>query len=465
MRAGEAQADLLRGERVKYLKQHGKFALSLLMVALLLTSCSLLPSAASTHQNALDTTEDTVTISKEEYDRLERYASLDELSKIVEEYYYIEPDMDAMLDGAKRGLLAGLGDPYTYYYSPDEFSKMWEDDGGEYAGVGIQISASYVTMLCTISRVFSDSPAAQAGLRKGDVLVKVDDLDVTATSLNDAVDIMRGEVGKSVHIQVLRGDTLLDFDIPRAVVHVNWVSSCMLDHQVGYILLYEFSGDCAARFQEQLDALQKQGAKALIVDLRDNPGGWIDDAVQLADIFLPEETITYLQDRSGKRDYYKATAGALDIPLVVMMNENSASSSEILAGALQDYGIATIVGTQSYGKGVVQYVLPVGNDGEGMQVTAAQYFTPNGRSIHKVGITPDVEVKLPEGDTTMYELGDMQDAQLKKAYEVALEKLNGTFVIATPTVSPTPTVEGSIGADNDTDAASQAEENFTIRVS
>ncbi|HNW85310.1 MAG TPA: S41 family peptidase [Candidatus Limiplasma sp.] len=454
---------------MKTLKLHSRLALSLLLVALLLTSCSLLPNASSSATGTPSVAEDTVTISKAEYDRLERYASLDELSQIVEEYYYIQPDTDAMLEGAKRGLLAGLGDPYTYYYNAEEYAKMWEDDGGEYAGIGIQISASYVTMLCTISRVFSGSPAEQSGLLKGDILLKVDDLDVTSATLNDAVDIMRGEVGKPVHIQVQRGDTLLDFDIPRAVVHVNWVSSCMLDSQVGYILLYEFSGDCAARFQEQLDALQAQGAKALIVDLRDNPGGWINDAVSLADIFLPDETVTYLQDRAGKREYYKATAGALNLPLVVMMNENSASSSEILAGALQDYGVATIVGVQSFGKGVVQYVLPLGNDGEGLQLTAAQYFTPNGRSIHKVGITPDVTVSMPEGDTTVYKLGDLTDVQLKKAYDVALEKLNGTFVSPTPSSVPTltPSPSDSLGADAQTgeDITSQTQENLTIRVS
>jgi len=154
---------------------------------------------------------------------------------------------------------------------------------------------------------------------------------------------------------------------------------------------------------------------------------------------------------------------------VVMMNENSASSSEILAGALQDYGLATIVGTQSFGKGVVQYVLPLGNDGEGLQLTAAQYFTPKGRSIHKVGITPDVKVSMPEGDTTMYELGDKADPQLNKAYEVVLEKLNGTFVspAPTPTATPAPTVTGNLGADSQTEPEpiSQSQENLTIRVS
>jgi carboxyl-terminal processing protease len=413
----------------------GRVLTVLLIAALIVTGCSLLPNSIWSGQNALED-EDTVTLSREEYERLEKYAALDDIAQIVEQYFYVQPDEDAMLEGAKRGLLAGLNDPYTFYYSPEEYSEMWADDEGQYAGIGIQISASYETMLCTISRIFNDSPALAAGLRKGDILYKVDDLDVDATTLNDAVSIMRGTVGESVHIQVLRDGELLDFDIVRAQVHVNWVSSCMLGDDVGYILLYEFAGDCAENFKSQLDALVAQGAKALIVDLRDNPGGWIDNAVDLADLFLPAEAVTYLEYRNGEREYYNATAGELDIPLVVMMNENSASSSEILAGALQDYGVATIVGTQSYGKGIVQFVLPVGDDGAGMQLTAALYYTPNGRSIHKVGITPDVVAELPEGDTTMYELGDMNDAQLNKAYEVALEKLDGTFVTAAP--SPTP---------------------------
>ena len=429
-----------------------RLILLLLCVLLLATGCSLLPSASSVSMNALEDGDatDTVTITRDEYDRLERYASLDDLTKIVQEYYYVDPDLDTMLEGAKRGLLAGLGDPYTFYYSADEFSAMWEDDEGEYAGIGIQISASYETLLCTISRVFSGSPAAEAGLRKGDVLYKVDDLDVDASTLNEAVSIMRGEVGTTVNVQVLRDGQALDFTVPRAVVHVNWVSSAMLDNQVGYLLLYEFSGDCADTFKTQLEALVAQGAKALILDLRDNPGGWIENAVSIADHFLPEETVTYLEYRDGSRDYYNATEGALNLPMVVLMNENAASSSEILAGALQDYGVATIIGTQSYGKGVVQFVLPVGNTGEGMQLTAALYYTPNGRSIHKVGITPDMEVAMPEGDQTLYQLGDLTDAQLNAAYEYTLQMLAGNVPAASPT--PVPTIK-------DNDAVPAAEQN------
>ena len=438
----------------------GALLLALLLASTMLTGCSLLPSASSLSFNALESPEDTVTVPREEYERLQKYASLDTLSQMVEEYYYVEPDFDAMLEGAKRGLLAGLGDPYTYYYSAEEYDKLWEDDTGEYAGIGIQISASYVTMLCTITRVFAGSPAEAAGIRKGDILTRVNTLDVTAATLNEAVRIMRGQVGSPVDVQVLRDSELIDMTITREVVHVNWVSSTMLAGDVAYIQLYEFAGDCYARFQEQLNALIEQGAKALIIDLRDNPGGWVEDAVKLADIFLPEENVTYMIYRDGSRDDYNATAGSISIPMVMILNENSASASEILAGAFQDYGIATVVGTQSYGKGIVQFVLPVGDSGEGMQLTTAQYYTPNGRSLHKVGITPDVQATMPEGDVALYELGDLNDAQLRVAYDIALQKRDGTFVSPAPTATPdaTETPEGEAAGVESEPAA-----NRTVR--
>ena len=391
-----------------------------LMVLLLLTGCALLPTTISDLATGMD---DTVTISRAEYERLQRYAELDEIWQIVEQYYYQEPDTQAMLDGAEMGLLYGLGDPYTYYYTPDQYAQLWADDEGEYAGIGIQIMGDYATGLCTISRVFLDSPALDAGLRKGDVLTRVEDIDVVTTTLQDAVNIMRGEPGTPVNVQVQRGDQLLDFVVDRAVVHVNWVNSCMLDGDVGYISLYEFSGDCSPSFAVHLDTLMSQGAKALVIDLRDPPRGRVHDAQKVADRFLEEGNVASLVYRDGTTELYTTTTDGKEnpIPLVVLVNEYSASASEILAGALQDRGRATIVGTQTFGKGVVQYVLPVGTRGAGMQLTVAQYYTPNGNEVHKVGITPDIEATLPEGDTTMYDIGDLDDAQLKKAYEVALD--------------------------------------------
>lgn len=396
-----------------------KLTAMLLMLCLMLTSCALLPTSIS---DAANSSGGTVTISSAEYERLRQYQELDELMQIVQQFYYQEPDGEAMLNGAAMGLLYGLNDPYTFFYTPQEYAAMWEDDEGEYAGVGIQIMADYTTGLCTISRVFLDSPALDAGIRKGDILTRVENLDVVATSLQDAVTIMRGEVGKPVNMQVQRGDQLLDFVVNRAVVHVNWVNSCMLENDIGYLSLYEFSGDCSSAFAIQLDNLMAQGARALILDLRDNPGGWVDDAQKIADMFMDEGEVASLVYRDGTTEFYTTTTDGNEntLPLVVLMNEFSASASEILAGALQDRERATIMGTQSYGKGIVQYVLPVGTRGAGMQLTVAQYYTPNGNEVHKLGITPDVLAEMPEGSSTMYELGDLSDAQLKSAYEVAL---------------------------------------------
>ena len=405
------------------MKKSLKITALMLMVSLLLTGCALLPTAIS--DTVRLNSGDTVTISTEEYEQLLQYKELEEMRQIVREYYYQEPDEQAMLDGAAMGLLYGLEDPYTFFYDPEAFATLWEEDEGNYVGIGIQIMADYSTGLCTITRVFLDSPALEVGLRRGDILTRVDELDVVATNLQEAVDIMRGEEGKTVNVQVLRGDQLLDFVVTRRAVHTTWVNSCMLENDIGYISLYEFAGDCSSAFAVQMDSLVKDGAQALIIDLRDNPGGWVDDAQRLADLFLPQGNLASLVYRDGTTEYYTTTTDGKesDIPLVVLVNEYSASASEILSGALQDLDRATIVGTQTYGKGVVQYVLPVGQRGAGMQLTVAQYFTPNGNEVHKVGITPDVIAEWPEDDDTMYELGDLADAQLKVAYDVALEKL------------------------------------------
>ena len=397
----------------------------LLMLSVMLTGCALLPTAISGTVNGPVYSGDTVTISIEEYEQLLKYAELEEILQVANEYYYQQPDEEAMLDGAAMGMLYGLDDPYTFYYDPESFAEMWEEDEGEYAGVGIQIMADYTTGLCTITRVFSDGPALAVGMRRGDILVRVEDLDVTATNLQDAVDIMRGEVGKDVSVQVMRDGEFIDFVITRAVVHTDWVNSCMLDERIGYISLYEFSGDCSPTFAIQLDNLIAQGAQALVIDLRDNPGGWVDDAQRIADFFLPEGVLATLEYRDGTKEYYNLTTDGkeVDIPLVVLINEFSASASEILSGALQDYDRATIVGVQSYGKGVVQYVLPIGSRGAGMQLTVAQYFTAKGNEVHKVGITPDVVAEWPEDDDNMYQLGDLADAQLKAAYDEAVKLL------------------------------------------
>lgn len=362
----------------------------------------------------------TVTISQEEYDRLSRYAQMDEILQYVEAWYYQEPDVDALIENATRGLLYALEDPYSFYYNEEEWAELWEDDEGEYAGIGIQLLGNYLDYSVTVTQVFRDTPAQQAGLRKGDLLVRVEDIEVDAYTMQNAVNVMRGKVGDEVEIEVQRGEEFLAFHIPRAQIHVNRIEYTMLEDNVGYILLYEFAGESQEEFSEALTALRAQGAQSLVVDLRDNGGGWVDAAISIGDLFLDEGILAYSQDRYGNREDYRTTDGKDDIPLVFLVNENSASASEILAGGLQDLNRATVVGRTTYGKGIVQTVIGLDDNTAGFQMTYAQYFLPSGAEVHKIGITPDVISEMPEEQTSIYfELGDLSDSQLAAAWETA----------------------------------------------
>lgn len=368
---------------------------------------------------------ETVTISRDEYERYRQFDKLLQLMNLVDVNFYEDVETSDMLEGAAMGLLSALDDPYTFYYTAEDYAALWEDDEGEYAGVGLQISASYLTGICTISRVFDNGPAKEAGVHKGDILYKVgEDLYVDAWNLQDAVDVMRGTPGTDVDITFLRNGEELTFTLTRAQITVNRIDSMMLSDDIGYIFLYEFAGDCAVQFEAALKDLVGRGAKGVIIDLRDNPGGWVNDAESIGDLFLDKGTLCYLEYKSGQREYYNTRDGKTDVELVLLINEHSASSSEILTGALKDRADATVVGVQSYGKGIVQIVVPVGTDGSGMQMTVAQYYTPNGNAVHKIGITPDVVVELPEGDNGMYEFGDLADPQLAKALELMQQKLS-----------------------------------------
>ena len=411
------------------MKKRILLALSLVLALCLCSSCAYLPFAGLTDMLGVTMPAevadhgDTVTIPKELYEKYQQFDKLIEIQEIAEMYFFEEVDNEAMMDGAALGLLSGLDDPYTFYYSPEDYARYWEDDKGEYAGVGMQISGNYSTGICTISRVFDNGPAKEAGVHKGDILYKVEDLYVDAYNLQDAVDIMRGTPGTDVNVTFLRNGEEMPLVLTRAQITVNRVESMMLDEGIGYIALYGFEGDCAVKFEEALNGVVSQGAKGVIIDLRDNPGGAVLDAEYIGDLFLDKGTLCYLEYRDGTREYYRTKDGKVDVELVLLLNENSASSSEILSGALKDRADATLVGVQSYGKGVVQSLMPISNDGSGMQLTIGQYYTPNGNKVHKIGLTPDVEIELPEGDNGMYEFGDLSDPQLKKALEVMQEKL------------------------------------------
>ncbi|MCR4875579.1 MAG: S41 family peptidase [Clostridiales bacterium] len=418
-----------------------KLAMVLVLMLCVLTGCTFIPFSAlgslyrqntNVAHSEMEDTEDTVTISRELY---ERYSQLDELVELldaVENHYYKEPDMTEVLQGASAGLLKGLGDPYTFYYNPEEWIEMWEEDEGEYAGVGILISSQIDRTnkndrgVCVISRVFKGSPAEAAGVQRGDILYRVgEDLYVWPETLQDAVDIMRGTPGTPVDVTFLRNGEELTFTMTRAIINVNQVESTMLTDEIGLIAMYEFAGKGDQEFETALNELLANGAKGLIVDLRDNPGGWVDAAQHIGDLFMDAGDLCYLVYRNGSEDHcYPTRDGKTEIPLVLLVNENSASASEILTAALRERAGATVVGVQTFGKGVVQGVLPVGVNGSGFQMTIAEYKTPNGNSVHEVGLTPDVEVPLEEGDNGGYDFADAEhDPQLGKALEIMKDKL------------------------------------------
>lgn len=410
----------------------------ILLAALVMCSCTLLSGtqmesmfrgSQGTGQGTVSAGKygNTVTISREEYEKFQSFSELVELLGAADANYYKDFDRDKMLEYAAKGLMAGLDDPYSFYYNPEEFAEMWEDDEGNYTGIGVLISANYSTQLCTISRVFEGSPAEEADVHRGDILYRVgEELYVTADNLQDAVDIMRGVPGTDVSVTFLRDGQELTKTITRREVVVNRVASSMLNDRVGYISFYEFAGESDKEFEASLKQLTELGAEGLIIDLRDNPGGWVEQARYVADLFMDEGEACYLVYRGGLEDHseYRTHDGKTDIKLVILINENSASSSEILTGALRDKADAVIVGVKSYGKGIIQGVWPVGDKGAGVQMTIAQYFTPNGHAVHGEGIMPDIVVELPEDDNGMYQFADLDhDIQLRKAYEVILEKI------------------------------------------
>ena len=391
-------------------------------LSLLLAAVLLLPmlTSASLWKEGARVEGDTVTLPKAEYERLKRYELLDEVRNYVESYFYQKPDEQKLMDGAIQGLLSGLEDPYSFYYTEESWKKMKEDDTGKYSGIGVQMLGDYETGAVTITRVFRNTPAEAAGLLKGDVFVTVEDLQMTTSTMHDAVNLMRGKPGDKVRIEVVRQGEVIPFELTKAEITINRVEYKMLDDKVGYIILFEFAGDSGDAFTKAFRALKKEGMKTLIMDLRDNPGGWVDDSIKISNLFLDKTMLYYAEDRSGHQEKFYTTDGKDDIPLVILVNENSASSSEILTAAMKDYERATIVGSKTFGKGIIQYVIPLSDSKSGFQFTYAQYYSPKGNKVHKEGVLPHIEVEMPkELKSKFFPLGSMEDPQLARAFEEA----------------------------------------------
>lgn len=341
------------------------------------------------------------------------------LNSLIDRYYIGDVDETDLSEGVYKGYIEGLGDPYSVYYDEEETKQMSESLSGEFGGVGALMSQDRETGVITVLQVYDGSPAQEAGMRDGDTLYKVEGEEVTGEDLSDVVSKVKGEKGTQVTLTVLRADTgdEEELTITRDTIEAQTVSHEMKENNVGYIRITEFDSVTYEQYKNALEDLEGQGMEKLIVDLRSNPGGNLDTVCDILDLMLPEGLIVYTEDKNGEREEYTSDEeNQFDKPLVVMMNGYSASASEIFAGAIQDYSLGQIVGTQSYGKGVVQSVFDL-QDGTSVKLTIAEYFTPNGRSIDGEGITPDVEVEYQYDENN-----PDADNQLEKAMEVVAQQ-------------------------------------------
>ena len=364
-------------------------------------------------------------------------AKMDLIQQIIGEYFLYEEDAQNVEDFIYRGMLAGLDDPYSVYYTESDYKSLQDSTKGTYSGIGAMISQNRTTGLCTIVRVFEGSPALEAGMQPGDIIYKVEDTLVASESLDVLVNnYIKGEEGTPVNITVYRADKdeYAELTMKRRKIEVPTVEHRMMEDNIGYIAVTEFDVITVEQFKAAVDELEKDGMKGLIIDLRSNPGGILDGAVKMADYLLPDDIsrydkgdgktlIVYTADKNEKGDVFTASdKHEVDLPLVILVNGDSASASEVFTGAMKDYNRATVVGTTSYGKGIVQNLIPLG-DGSAIKITTAHYYTPSGFDLHGKGIEPDVEVELDEKLKTQAVVKPEEDNQIQKAVQVLKDKI------------------------------------------
>ena len=317
-----------------------------------------------------------------------------------------------LFEGSLKGMVSSLGEPHSQYLDAEDYTSIMEQTSATYSGVGMVLGMG-TDGLEAVSAI-EDQPAARAGIESGDRIIKINDVDTSTLTIEEASKRVRGEAGTDVTLVIKRGNEEKTFTITREKITLPTVKSKMLTPDVGYIRISQFAENTGNDFGLQYQDLKKQGMKKLIIDLRDNPGGLLTTAQEISDFILPKGTLVTVQDRSGKVAEYDSAGIENPIPLVILINKGSASASEIIAGAVQDRKAGTIVGTNSYGKGTVQTILPdFGN--EAIKITIAKYHTPNDRVIDGIGIKPDVEIALPDGTRTK---GTLEDVQVQKAFDI-----------------------------------------------
>lgn len=347
---------------------------------------------------------------------------IDYINQLIDDKFYFEAsDDEEREEYIYKGILESLDDPYSVYYTAEEYSDMMDTSTGSYQGIGVSIQQDVSTMTLTVIRVFQGSGAEDAGMLPKDIITAVNGRELNGEEVSEVVTWIKGEPGTTVDVTVYRPSTEEDITltIERRTIDNSTVSYSMKENNIGYIEVTDFYEKTAEQFALAIEDLQSQGMQALIVDLRNNPGGYVNVVVDMCDQILAEGTIVYTEDKEGNilEKFDADSSESLDLPMVVLVNGSSASASEIFAGCMKDHGAATIVGTTTFGKGIVQQVIPL-SDGSAVKLTIAKYFTPNGNDIHKIGIEPDVVVELPEELLLEPVIPEDQDVQLKKAIEL-----------------------------------------------
>ena len=335
------------------------------------------------------------------------------IQEVIEQYYLEEEDVEKVQEGVYKGMLEALGDPYSVYYTKEEYEEFQQSYEGEYCGIGAVLTQNADTGIITIVRPFEDSPAAKAGMETDDILYKVEGEEVTGQDLSSVVAKVKGVEGTKVNLVVMRDGKEIEMNVERKTISIPTVESKMLEDNIGYIQIAEFDEVTVAQWEKAYETLTNQGMNSLIVDLRDNPGGGLDVVAKILDTICPEGVVVYHENKYGQREEYTSDEEhKIEIPMVVLVNGNSASASEIFAGAVKDYGIGTLIGTTTYGKGIVQQMIGL-KDGSAMKVTISKYYTPSGVCIHKKGIEPDITLEF---DSEAYKK-DKTDNQLNRALE------------------------------------------------
>ena len=344
---------------------------------------------------------------------------LNNYKTIIDKYYLRDADEQKLEEGAIRGYIAGLDDPYTEYISKDEMKDYLEDTKGNFVGIGIYMVKNTEKNMIQVVSTIKGSPAEKQGIQPSDLIVSVDDVKYTAEDLSMISTKIKGAPGTKVKLQILRDNQTIDYEFTREKIVVNQVDGKVLADNIGYIQISSFDEDTAKQFKSKYEELNAQNIKGLILDLRNNGGGIVNEALDIADYIADKDSVLlYEVDKDKKETVRKSKSDPIvKVPVVCLVNKNTASSSEILSGALKDLGKAKIVGAKTYGKGVIQEILTL-PDGSGLKITTEEYLTPSKKSIHKIGIEPDIVVELPSTVKNILDVKEEEDTQLQKAIEL-----------------------------------------------